>query len=124
MKKKPPLPWCGIGIEHIDQILKLVLVKNDLPDYIKDEAKVSVIQSSPSLYNDFYSGTYLVVAFPVKFKEPLKSGLDKAIWYLRILETGYISFETGSGVTVRINNALDVYKILVDNFKLNTDEKN
>lgn len=104
--------FCGLKIGHVREIIDLVL---DGAETDRKEIDLVTQILKPSIYNG-YNGDRLVINIPIKLnsrdKEYFKHGYE-----IHIYDNGYFCYDNGMGVKLPYKNALEIYKIIVENFK-------
>lgn len=115
-KKKKLVPadepfFCNITIRELFEVVKLATGKDyDWSIYDPNRLIWSVKQNRPSIHNDFSSDTFALVELPFLSKNGKYGEFG---FEVKFFEDGFVSYENGSDVKMRVSNPLKVYELML-----------
>ena len=109
--------FCGLKIEHIKAIIDLMLDGRETNKKMIDITE-EVLESSP---HNPYKGSRININLPIKLKSS-DTEFFKYGYEVHIYSNGMVNYTNGMGVLMGYNNPIDIYKIMIDNFKVVKDD--
>lgn len=106
------LIFCGLKVKHIRNIIDLILDGRET-----DKSLIDIVEEilAPSIFAE-YNGNRLNINIPIKLKAT-DAEFYKYGYEIHIYDNGLINYNNGSDVMMRFENPLEIYKIIVENFK-------
>jgi hypothetical protein len=106
----------GLTIRDIVSIAELATAHDfDWKTLNKANLTFAVYKSKANPYNDFTAMQYALMNIPLSNNPPGKYSHG---FEFKIFEDGYISYENGSDVKMRIYNPIECYKIIEQKMKV------